>query len=468
MANKLYEESSVSAIADAIRRKNGQATTYTVAEMAPAIDAISTGYTITNGVKQQYMADSTTIPADTFVEFVRNATAHPTKITDTQVVSSNPTFAAAVKLSDTTVFVAYTSSSTLYGVVCTVSGSSITVGTSVVIPNGSSNTNIALIGANKVFVVYRHTGANGLYGAVCTISGTTVSVGTEASITSRTNSHADIATLEDDKVIIVEGNTSSPAGLYGIVCTVSGTTITAGTETVIVSGSAYMHCKVLALDSSTVFVTNSASSVLNAIICTISGTTITVGTNTTIDSREVAFTFNRPVLIGPNKVFLAFCPEISSRNILNGIVCTVSGTTITAGTAATLPSSTISVFTNVSAVCLADDSVAVGFSGGSSHALYYSLCTVNGSNITVNTTTNSASYGNNSGDYISLVSLDGNTVFTPHKLTQNSNNKFYVGISTMYDISLTVQASVDKIDGVAAEQITTSAAGDVWVLNNNS
>lgn len=40
MANKLYEESSVSAIADAIRALNGTSNTYTIAQMAPAIKAI--------------------------------------------------------------------------------------------------------------------------------------------------------------------------------------------------------------------------------------------------------------------------------------------------------------------------------------------------------------------------------------------------------------------------------------------
>lgn len=43
MAKKLYEESNIQAIANAIRAKNGLATTYTVSEMAAAILALSTG-----------------------------------------------------------------------------------------------------------------------------------------------------------------------------------------------------------------------------------------------------------------------------------------------------------------------------------------------------------------------------------------------------------------------------------------
>ena len=41
MAKKLYEEASVQAIANAIRAKNGEATTYKIGETATAIAAIS-------------------------------------------------------------------------------------------------------------------------------------------------------------------------------------------------------------------------------------------------------------------------------------------------------------------------------------------------------------------------------------------------------------------------------------------
>ena len=46
MANKLYEETNIQAIANAIRAKNGSTDTYNVSEMAAAIQAISTGMSI--------------------------------------------------------------------------------------------------------------------------------------------------------------------------------------------------------------------------------------------------------------------------------------------------------------------------------------------------------------------------------------------------------------------------------------
>lgn len=52
MANKLYDDTSIKAIADAIRSKNGKTDTYTVAEMAGAINDIPAGAVLSksNGI----------------------------------------------------------------------------------------------------------------------------------------------------------------------------------------------------------------------------------------------------------------------------------------------------------------------------------------------------------------------------------------------------------------------------------
>jgi hypothetical protein len=48
---KLYEESNIAAIAEARRAKNGKTDTYTVAQMAAAINAIGTGGITPTGTK---------------------------------------------------------------------------------------------------------------------------------------------------------------------------------------------------------------------------------------------------------------------------------------------------------------------------------------------------------------------------------------------------------------------------------
>ena len=65
MANKLYEESAIQAIADSIRAINGSSDTYTVAEMAPAIiDAIPTETASGNPI---HITDAAAYPAESVV-----------------------------------------------------------------------------------------------------------------------------------------------------------------------------------------------------------------------------------------------------------------------------------------------------------------------------------------------------------------------------------------------------------------
>lgn len=69
MAKKLYEEASVQDIANAIREKNGEATTYKIGEMATAIEAISSSPIVDNNLENtvQYRQMNATA-----VEFIAN------------------------------------------------------------------------------------------------------------------------------------------------------------------------------------------------------------------------------------------------------------------------------------------------------------------------------------------------------------------------------------------------------------
>lgn len=67
MAKKLYEESNIQAIADAIRAKNGETTKYKPSEMAAAIGAIVAGGG-SGGTSGIYMAEIT--PAENLNDFI--------------------------------------------------------------------------------------------------------------------------------------------------------------------------------------------------------------------------------------------------------------------------------------------------------------------------------------------------------------------------------------------------------------
>lgn len=70
MSKKLYEEASVQAIANAIRAKNGEATTYKVAEMAAAISAISGSPIVDDSLENTVQYRQMNATAAAFIENV--------------------------------------------------------------------------------------------------------------------------------------------------------------------------------------------------------------------------------------------------------------------------------------------------------------------------------------------------------------------------------------------------------------
>ena len=147
MVKKLYTEASVQDIADAIREKNGTNNTYKTSEMAAAIEALSGGRTVVNGVIEQYKAATTTISADTFVQFVDSyETAQQQDMGVAQNHTSSGIYkiqaAKALKLNDTRLLLVVTGGTSsnpyispilpgnaygTYAFVCTVSSSQIVV-----------------------------------------------------------------------------------------------------------------------------------------------------------------------------------------------------------------------------------------------------------------------------------------------------------------------------------------------------
>ena len=98
MANKLYNDTSVKAIADAIRAKNGTTNTYTIGEMAGAINDIPTG-----GVNAKFFTFSSAEPvANQSVKIVSadpDVAAHytdPNAMITVRKMTNNSTFGLVI------------------------------------------------------------------------------------------------------------------------------------------------------------------------------------------------------------------------------------------------------------------------------------------------------------------------------------------------------------------------------------
>ena len=235
-------------------------------------------------------------------------------------------------------YIDYGNSSYGTSIVGTVSGTSISFGTAVVYNSGESTEQAITFDSsnNKVVICYRDN-ANSNHGTaiVGTVSGTSISFGSEVSYNSA-NSTNNTATFDssNNKVVIAyrDGGNSN----YGtaIVGTVSGTSISFGSE-VVFSGSSAVQFTSAVFDSSNdkvviAYRDDGNSAYGTAIVGTVSGTSISFGTAVVFASSTTVYT-KAAFDSGLNQIGIVW-RDGSDADALDFRVGTVSGTSISFGT----------------------------------------------------------------------------------------------------------------------------------------
>lgn len=306
---------------------------------------------VVNGIIEQYYAATEDVKANTFVEYVdKFELENPGEETliSSQKISTS---VSAVQLAENKVFVAFNIKNgysywSVYGVVCTINNGVVTAGTTVAIntvedATHTANNVVALaLSSTKVVVVYSRDISETLvsvYGKVCLISGTTISVGAEKEIKCSETywGYAKAVALSNSSFIVVGESTGSTYRIYAVVCTVSGSTITTGTSKLIRDTSMGTDAKyaIVKLTSNKALLayarySSSARQYYGTAvtILTISGTTITTGTEAFLENDV---TTNQIALVALSETKAILC-EYS--NFQYAEVCTISGTTVSIGT----------------------------------------------------------------------------------------------------------------------------------------
>ena len=279
-------------------------------------------------------------------------------------------------------------------IVGTVSGSSISYGTAVTF-NAATTTRISGTfdsNSNKVVIAFGDDGdSSKVKSIVGTVSGTSISFGSEATITTNTTGVSTTTTFDSNsnKVVVFyrdDGNSEYGTAAVG---TVSGTSISFGTPVVFESASTGI------VQSSSTFDTSANKTVVayrdvgnsshgTAIVGTVSGTSISFGTVVAFHAattEETMCAFDS----GNNKVVVAYRDNAAPKALASR-VGTVSGTGISFGTEATVQ--TISAYTAYSAMAYSPDSqrvVIVYMNGDNSSYGTYALGSVSGTDITYDT-----------------------------------------------------------------------------------
>ena len=297
------------------------------------------------------------------------------------------------------------------GTVEAVSGTVISqaVGTPVVFENANSQycTTVFDPSSNKVVIAYSDQG-NASYGTaiVGTVSGTAITFGTPVVFESATA--RDMASTFDsnsNKVVIAYKDVGNASYGTAIVGTVSGTSISFGTPVVFESGTT--NKSTASFDSNSNRVVISYRDVSNtggygtAVVGAVAGTAITFGTPVVFESAEVTHTGN--IFDSANNKIVISYKDGGNSSYGTAIVGTVSGTSISFGTAVVFNSSysdeTVSAFDSNS------NKVVIAYrDGGNSYRGTAIVGTVSGTSISFGAET----VINSDSMYYASASFDSN------------------------------------------------------------
>lgn len=220
-------------------------------------------------------------------------------------------------------------------VVATVSGTSISFGTPVVFESASTSYNLPIYDANaqKVVNFYGDVDNSGSPTAiVATISGTSVSFGTPVTAYSGACYNYGAAYDSTSQKIVFAFRASAAAQGIARVATVSGTSISFGTSTVFTSNVITETTAVYDANADKTVIAyrdNSASNVGKAIVGTMSGTSISFGTEVTFNNAstdETASTYN-----SDNGTVIIAYKDQGNSDYGTYVIGTVSGTSISFG-----------------------------------------------------------------------------------------------------------------------------------------
>ena len=188
-------------------------------------------------------------------------------------------------LTSTTAIMSVGRSATIYSAIITVSNNVATVGTAntTLTDSASRNAVVCALSATTAAVIFSPSTANQIQACIYSISGTTITANTPVNVSTEAApaTYVTLCALSATSFFVAfyatAGNLSTNA------CTVSGTTITAGTEVVVITATTSISCT--ALSATQVLLAYCSSNIVKAVPVTISGTTTSSGSETVISTN---------------------------------------------------------------------------------------------------------------------------------------------------------------------------------------
>ena len=346
-------------------------------------------------------------------------------------------------------------------IVGTVSGTSISFGTPVVFESSNVSFTSATFDStnNRVVIAYANNG-NNAYGTaiVGTVSGTSISFGTPVVFESAdTDEIFAVYDSSNEKVVIVYQDAGNSNYGTAIVGTVSGTSISFGSAVVFNSAATYHYAATYDSTNNKVVIAyrdSGNSEYGTAIVGTVSGTSISFGSETVFEyaiANEISATFDST----NSKVVIVY-QDAGNSNYGTAIVGTVSGTSISFGSAVEFNSAST---TSCSAVYdSASGKVVIAYRDNGNN-LYGTVIigTVSGTSISFGTPVvfESAECDN----ITTIFNSSQKKIVVAYRDVINSN----FGTAVVVDPTTTNLTS-DNYIGISAEAIADGATGSITIV----
>lgn len=381
------------------------------------------GMSINGIIKDYYAYAGENISAGVLVEYV-NGVAGKTdygESVDTQLSTETNTGykIAAVKLDESRVFIAhsYGSSYYLYGAVCTINGAAITCGPDIQLSAATYSgmaISAKILPNGKVFVAHDYETNHRLWGMLVSIEGTEIKVVTDTQLSGTSNTGYAISTeLLPNGSIFIAHSYNTSYHLYGMICTISDTKISYSDTAIATTSKSGYFISTCLLPNGNVFIAHSYGSnyYLYGVVCSISGTTISKGTDTSLSTSN--YGEDTEISVQPlsnGDVFVVY--TYGNSRYLYGIVCSIEGTKVTKGTETALSTESNAGY-RISTVLLGENKYLVLHIISNVAYLYGMICEIDGSNIITGPDTQILN-----GNYISYtydnILLNNGTIFVAH------------------------------------------------------
>lgn len=340
--------------------------------------------------------------------------------------AASSTYTTSCSISDSTFVIAYATSSGVkvrFGTVAKITQTQVSYGTEATVDAtaSSSYVNVGKLSSTSFVILYNDGGASGRAN-VCTISGTTITVNTQYIVNSGNTAYFGLNILSETTFVAVYSDGNNSNYLSARFGTISGTSISFGTEAVYAVSNLFFY-KTCSLSSSIIVISfrdSGNGNIGKTIIGSISGTNISFSGATKYSSGEIVS--NSGICKLNSTQFIVVFYDFLNSNKISYRIGTYNGSTTVFGSTSSSSTSTASSSTNVSLFLFDDNSIISTFNSGSTSINLW--MDFSGTSITIG---NSYQFKNSSTLYPNGFLLDATKFVTTYSGTSNYSNSI-VGI----------------------------------------